>query len=564
MRAHKQPPLEGRRSLLLLAFGHLRGHRFPSGPKHCRCLVLLLEALLLAAVAAAALLAAAVPFSGQPTAAAAMIGTAAAAHADAESYSTPPESSVPQQLSSSPLRRLAQQHDQPPPPPTPFRAPSADPAAFIAAVQPNDCGVMLTYRADVGGPGSGSQQGQPFKGYWSLLPGSPPGTGLPTIYSWALGWTFNAGERMVSRGDGSLFNDEAERPGQALPATVSSLVLRGPTLYFTLAAERGPPTPAPAPAPAAANASAAVNMTSAASQRPPTGVLYGPAFAPLRVVAPTNVFLNNMACPLADVEAAATGSQEAPSNGGGAAQLPWASLPPPPLIQAALPQRIHRNVTTLQVSYTPVTVLRPVGVETGSSYGGTAADDRQPVDFAGNVSSNGSLAVPVFTADMVTLMNITLINVGNDTDTGIPLHSVQIQYWFQGSNNTETAADASAGANNGSNSSGGNDSTVSFKMQCWYTNIALQVGCASLTWNISRGLAGVRGAQYVLSLGFIATAGELMPRKGPFANDVDGSQGLHIGGTYKLSIAVLGIAIVPTSTSPGVKLDARQDFRCGE
>ncbi|GLC66067.1 hypothetical protein PLESTF_000378000 [Pleodorina starrii] len=181
MRAHKQPPLEGRRSLLLLAFGHLRGHRFPSGPKHCRCLVLLLEALLLAAVAAAALLAAAVPFSGQPTAAAAMIGTAAAAHADAESYSTPPESSVPQQLSSSPLRRLAQQHDQPPPPPTPFRAPSADPAAFIAAVQPNDCGVMLTYRADVGGPGSGSQQGQPFKGYWSLLPGSPPGTGVRSL-----------------------------------------------------------------------------------------------------------------------------------------------------------------------------------------------------------------------------------------------------------------------------------------------------------------------------------------------------------------------------------------------
>ncbi|GLC37353.1 hypothetical protein PLESTM_000574700 [Pleodorina starrii] len=423
-------------------------------------------------------------------------------------------------------------------PPSPSRSPDQPPSLPAAApspqrallsTTPGTCAVSITYWAVVEDP-----EGPDFKGYWQIK--TTQQSQVPALRSWALGWTFTAGERMVFSGDESEFSDYEEQPDGPAPANVRGLVLQdawpggsvvrpfqsvtvladgsaatanvsvmdgnGTDLFFTLLASKGP---------------AAVvgrNASNDSSQQP---FLDGPAYAPMRAASPTYVFLNNMAC------------------------------------------------TEEQVSYAPITVLIAAAagadVASNSSTAGGQQQQQQTAEAAGNDTSP---AVSLLTADYSsTLMNITLSNNGNSSgDQAIPLPSIQMQYWFQGPNATD---EAPATVGNGSSSDtigSGNNSVSLFEMKCWYTSPA-QAGldCSMLTWNISRAANGVPGAQYVLALGFAnTTAGNLLvPRSGSSANDgTDGSQSYGDEGMSRIYFVELIISIAPTD--PRSQLNAQQDY----
>ncbi|GLC37354.1 hypothetical protein PLESTM_000574800 [Pleodorina starrii] len=407
------------------------------------------------------------------------------------------------------------------PPSLPAAAPS--PQRALLSTTPGTCAVSITYWAVVYDP-----QGPDFKGYWQI---KTTQQSVPALRSWALGWTFTAGERMLFSGDESEFSDYEEQPGGPAPATVRGLVLQdswpggsvvrpfqsvtvmvdnattangtlsdanGTDMFFTHMAIKGP---------------AAVIDRNASSDSSQQTFLDGPPYAPMRAASPTDVFVNNMACMVKE-----------------------------------------------QVSYAPITVLiadAAAGADAASNSSTAGGQQQQTAEAAGNDTSP---AVSLLTADYSsTLMNITLSNNGSSGGEVIPLHSIQVQYWFQGSNDT---AEAAATAGNITDSGGrGSKSASPFEMKCWYINPA-QAGldCSMLTWNISRATNGVPGAQYVLALGFVnTTAGNLVPRSGSSANDgTDGSQSYSDEGTSRIYFVELVISIAPTG--PGSKLNAQQDY----
>ncbi|GLC37352.1 hypothetical protein PLESTB_001596600 [Pleodorina starrii] len=442
-----------------------------------------------------------------------VIATPMAAVTGARAASTPIESAHVHGLGTSggPHRRLAQQ-DQPPPSPLDMSAGIAAPTATVNA---SACAVLLEYQADVGDPNDPRDHMQ-FDGTWTLVPGLSP---LPAITSWAIGWNFNAGERlMYSGGNDDVFGGDTGRPAGTLPASVRGLVVQdawpggsivrpfqniavlgngtlvpgGSDLSLTLLVSKGP---------AAAN-------TSSASSEPG---LDGPAFAPLRTAPPVDVYLNNMAClSMSDFLKTAGGS--------GQGKLQQAA---PPLIQTASPLLQEQQVPqVLQVSYAPMTYLVS---EQQASHGGSPA--------AGQ-AVNGSASVPVFVTDMFTQMNITVINIGRHEP--ISLQTIQVQYWFQGPNDTEAAA---AGDNHGN-------------------------GCGALVPVFGPGLPGVPGARFVLSLQFANGSGDLVPRSPPgTANstngDYDYADTYASDGVPQLHSVEFVISIEPTTPA---RMDARQDY----
>ncbi|GLC66069.1 hypothetical protein PLESTF_000378200 [Pleodorina starrii] len=183
----------------------------------------------------------------------------------------------------------------------------------------------------------------------------------------------------------------------------------GTDMFFTHMAIKGP---------------AAVIDRNASSDSSQQTFLDGPPYAPMRAASPTDVFVNNMACMVKE-----------------------------------------------QVSYAPITVLiadAAAGADAASNSSTAGGQQQQTAEAAGNDTSP---AVSLLTADYSsTLMNITLSNNGSSGGEVIPLHSIQVQYWFQGSNDT---AEAAATAGNITDSGGrGSKSASPFEMKCWYINPA--------------------------------------------------------------------------------------------
>ena len=72
-----------------------------------------------------------------------------------------------------------------------------------------------------------------------------------------------------------------------------------------------------------------------------------------------------------------------------------------------------------------------------------------------------------------------------------------MQYWFDGPESSSLASNQTP--------------NQMFELACSDAT----TGCASLNATFSAGLPGVRGARYVLTLGFAATAGSLLPETIP-------------------------------------------------
>ncbi|KAG1668435.1 hypothetical protein FOA52_015965 [Chlamydomonas sp. UWO 241] len=141
-------------------------------------------------------------------------------------------------------------------------------------------------------------------------------------------------------------------------------------------------------------------------------------------------------------------------------------------------------------------------------------------------SSNGTVAVPLLpqetrpaklqvsyfpiepttalqdtTAASNTTFSIELLNDGTDQTE---LDEVRLQYWFDGG-----SSNVSSGGVDGVDGGGGVDPSE-FMMVCLGTQ-GIAPGCTALTWSFAVGLRGVRGARYVLNIGFVHDTGLLLP-----------------------------------------------------
>ncbi|KAG2485541.1 hypothetical protein HYH03_015711 [Edaphochlamys debaryana] len=381
------------------------------------------------------------------------------------------------------------------------QAPAAPAAADDVS---STCAVLLRYGARVGDP-RGSADVPIFVGSWQVEAAAPK---LPPVSSWVLGWAFGAGERLLSTRDvfsegaagaatnlGSVVIQYGPSPAPELPpgdkqrvAVIGNGTLdpSGPQLTFSFVGRTGPtPGPGGPAAPAPFN---------------------GPPSAPLRVAPVGEVFFNNLRCAPLPVASAPSDNRTAASAPEPVAQ-PLLQNPPRVLQVDYLPisyiitdtvQRSTANGSTANASTGgavagPASVGRPAAA--GSGAGGAAAGTgaEESPEEAGRSSS----AAAAFLADSFTQMYLRVTNIGSRTN--VHLDQVQLQYWFDGPDETPDPFTRLRG------------DAIPFELYCSDMSTQLRGGCSSLRYAFSPGLPGVRGARYVLDLSFAPGSGALMP-----------------------------------------------------
>ncbi|KXZ44716.1 hypothetical protein GPECTOR_63g42 [Gonium pectorale] len=466
---------------------------------------------------------------------------------------------------------------------------------------------MLRYGASVGDPTS-SNDVPIFVASWTLVAAGA----IPRISSWVLGWSFEAGERLLSSRD--VFSDAAgggggaggggPAPGPVGPsstganvgsAVLNSVILQeagrtvfgaprqdvavignstlnadGAQLTFSLVGRKGP------------SAAAVANASSSGPPASAPAPFAGPASAPLRVAPTGSVFFNNMHCvPLTDLvrlaqEAASRNGNTGGGSGGssGSANATAQASSPPATTSVAVAAPLISQIPR---------VLEPVagdgsgaGLGDGQGSGGGGgvvvgnASRGRPSgqgSSAAAAAADGSAAAggdssssAAFFATSFTQMYLRISNIGSRRN--IDLSTVQVQYWFEGPDpalNPWSGSGGDAGA--GADGSSGPPSSPPFQLFCSDTTPQLRGGCSSLLWAFRPGLPGVQGARYVLALSFAPGAGALRP-----VNDTAGTGNASAAapppsslpdGTPLLSAVEVILSIEPLRFE---RLDARRDY----
>lgn len=105
--------------------------------------------------------------------------------------------------------------------------------------------------------------------------------------------------------------------------------------------------------------------------------------------------------------------------------------------------------------------------------------------------------------------------MGENT-TPIPLQRINLQYWFNGPENTPDTSDAlSLFTMDCLDTTLGDDTCTAHTaskraVPLCSMQLAISAGCAVMYWNITQGLGGVEGARYVLNIGFKSKSGILL------------------------------------------------------